>query len=218
MDYNEKNALTKIMRSINFNVIDKVLSFTKFENQKSLILPEVCFAGRSNVGKSSLINSLLNRKSIARTSKRPGQTKTILFYRIDNYFSLVDVPGYGYAEISKKNVSDISTLLNQYFISSKNLKIVCVLIDSRHGIKKIDLEFLDFLKKSKLNYKLVFTKSDKLAQANKEKFLENFNIIQQDSFKKILFTSTKTKEGIKELKRFILKNISENEKRTYKNI
>ena len=102
MDYNEKNSLTQNMRSINFNFIDKILSFKKFENQKSLILPEVCFAGRSNVGKSSLINSLLNRKSIARTSKRPGQTKTILFYRIDNYFSLVDVPGYGYAEISKK--------------------------------------------------------------------------------------------------------------------
>ena len=175
------------MRSINFNVIDKVLSFTKFENQKSLILPEVCFAGRSNVGKSSLINSLLNRKSIARTSKRPGQTKTILFYRIDNYFSLVDVPGYGYAEISKKYVSDISILLYQYFISSKNLKIVCVLIDSRHGIKKIDLDFLAFLKKSKLNYKLVFTKSDKLAQANKEKFIETFNIIQQDSLIKYFY-------------------------------
>jgi GTP-binding protein len=202
------------MRSINFNFIDKVLSFKKFENHKRLILPEVCFAGRSNVGKSSLINSLLNRKSIARTSKRPGQTKTILFYRIDNYFSLVDVPGYGYAEISKKNVYEISTLLNQYFISSKNLKIVCVLIDSRHGIKKIDLEFLSFLKKNKLNYKLVLTKSDKITHANKEKVLETFDIIKQDSHKKILFTSTKTKEGIKELKRFILKNISENEKRT----
>ena len=206
------------MRSINFNFIDKVLSFKKFENQKSLILPEVCFAGRSNVGKSSLINSLLNRKSIARTSKRPGQTKTILFYRIDDYFSLVDVPGYGYAEISKKKVSDISSLLNQYFIASKNLKIVFVLIDSRHGIKKIDLDFLSFLKKNKLNYKLVLTKSDKLTQVNKEKVLETSNFIKHDSYQKILFTSTKTKEGIKELKRFILNNVSENEKRTTKNI
>ena len=202
------------MKSINFNFIDKVLSFKKFENQKNLILPEICFAGRSNVGKSSLINSLLNRKSIARTSKRPGQTKTILFYRIDNYFSLVDVPGYGYAEVSKKSVSDISIALNQYFTNSKNLKIVCVLIDSRHGLKKIDLEFLSFLEKNKLKYKLVLTKSDKLTQVNKEKVLETFSIIKQDSIQKIIFTSTKTKEGIKELKRFILKNISENEKRT----
>ena len=109
------------MKSINFNFIDKVLSFKKFEYQKSLILPEVCFAGRSNVGKSSLINSLLNRKSIARTSKRPGQTKTILFYRIDNYFSLVDVPGYGYAEISKKML-----LKYQYYLIN-TLQLVKIL-------------------------------------------------------------------------------------------
>ena len=92
------------MRLINFFAIDKVLSYEKFENDQTqtLSLPEVCFAGRSNVGKSTLINALLNRKKLARVSKRPGQTKTIIFYRIDNYFSLVDLPGYGYAELSKK--------------------------------------------------------------------------------------------------------------------
>ena len=202
------------MKSINFNFIDKVLSFKKFEYQKSLILPEVCFAGRSNVGKSSLINSLLNRKSIARTSKRPGQTKTILFYRIDNYFSLVDVPGYGYAEVSKKNVTAISILLNQYFTISKNIKIVCVLIDSRHGLKKMDLEFLSFLEKNKLYYKLVLTKTDKLTKSNKEKVLKNLSNLENKTSYKILFTSTKTKEGIKELKNDILQIISKNEKRT----
>ena len=202
------------MKSINFNFIDKVLSFKKFEYQKSLILPEVCFAGRSNVGKSSLINSLLNRKSIARTSKRPGQTKTILFYRIDNCFSLVDVPGYGYAEISKKNVTEISILLNQYFTISKNIKIVCVLIDSRHGLKKMDLEFLSFLEKNKLYYKLVLTKTDKLTKSNKEKILKNLSNFENKTPYKILFTSTKTKEGIKELKNDILQIISKNEKRT----
>ncbi len=202
------------MKSINFNFIDKVLSFKKFEYQKNLILPEVCFAGRSNVGKSSLINSLLNRKNIARTSKRPGQTKTILFYRIDNYFSLVDVPGYGYAEISKKNVTEISMLLNQYFTISKNIKIVCVLIDSRHGLKKMDLEFLSFLEKNKLYFKLVLTKTDKLTKSNKEKILKNLSNFEKKPSYKILFTSTKTKEGIKELKNDILQIISKNEKRT----
>ena len=206
------------MKSINFNFIDKVLSFKKFEYQKSLILPEVCFAGRSNVGKSSLINSLLNRKSIARTSKRPGQTKTVLFYRIDNYFSLVDVPGYGYAEISKKNVTEISILLNQYFTISKNIKIVCVLIDSRHGLKKMDLEFLSFLEKNKLYYRLVLTKTDKLTKSNKEKILKNLSNFENKTPYKILFTSTKTKEGIKELKRDIIKIISKNEKKAYSNI
>ena len=199
------------MKSINFNFIDKVLSFKKFEIQKNLYLPEVCFAGRSNVGKSSLINSLLNRKSIARTSKRPGQTKTILFYRIDNYFSLVDVPGYGYAEVSKKSVSALSNLLNQYFTVSKNLKIVCVLIDARHGLKEIDLKFLSFLESNKLNYKIVLTKSDKLSDSNKEKVLKTIYQFQKETFFKILFTSTKTKEGIKELKRDILQIISKDE-------
>ena len=199
------------MKSINFNFIDKVLSFKKFEIQKNLYLPEVCFAGRSNVGKSSLINSLLNRKSIARTSKRPGQTKTILFYRIDNYFSLVDVPGYGYAEVSKKNVSALSNLLNQYFTVSKNLKMVCVLIDARHGLKEIDLKFLSFLESNKLNYKIVLTKSDKLSDSNKEKVLKTIYQFQKETFFKILFTSTKTKEGIKELKRDILQIISKDE-------
>ena len=200
------------MKSINFNFVDKVLSFKKFDVQKELILPEVCFAGRSNVGKSSLINSLLNRKNIARTSKSPGQTKTILFYRIDNYFSLVDVPGYGYAETSKKNIADISILLNQYFTISKNLKIVCVLIDSRHGLKEMDLEFLSFLKKNKLNFMFILTKSDKLSLSNKEKILKTFSWLEKELFFKIIFTSTKTKEGIKELKRDILKIISKNEK------
>ena len=202
------------MKSINFNFIEKVLSFKKFDVQKDLILPEVCFAGRSNVGKSSLINSLLNRKNIARTSKKPGQTKTILYYRIDNYFSLVDVPGYGYAETSKKNVTEISILLNEYFTISKNLKIVCVLIDSRHGLKKIDLEFLSFLEKNKLNYMFILTKSDKLTFSNKEKVLKTFSQFEKEHFFKIIFTSTKTKEGIKELRRDLLQIISKNENKT----
>ena len=202
------------MKSINFNFIEKVLSFKKFDVQKDLILPEVCFAGRSNVGKSSLINSLLNRKNIARTSKKPGQTKTILYYRIDNYFSLVDVPGYGYAETSKKNVTEISMLLNEYFTISKNLKIVCVLIDSRHGLKKIDLEFLSFLEKNKLIYMFILTKSDKLSLSNKEKVLKTFSQFEKKRFFKIIFTSTKTKEGIKELRRDLLQIISKNENKT----
>ena len=202
------------MKSINFNFIDKVLSFKKFDFQKNLILPEVCFAGRSNVGKSSLINSLLNRKNIARTSKRPGQTKTILFYRIDNYFSLVDVPGYGYAETSKKNVNEISILLNQYFTISKNLKLVCMLIDSRHGLKEMDLEFLSFLEKNKINFMFILTKSDKISLSNKEKTLETFKLLKKENVLKIIFTSTKTKEGIKELRRDLLQIISKNENKT----
>ena len=125
------------MKHINFNSVDRVLSYDKFFNYKQLLLPEICFAGRSNVGKSSLINSLLNRKGLAKVSKKPGQTKKIIYYRIDQYFSLVDIPGYGYAGISKKKISEMSELLHAYFTNSKNLKLVYVLIDSRQGIKKL---------------------------------------------------------------------------------
>ncbi len=200
------------MRPINFNSIDKVLSYAKYENYKELILPEVCFAGRSNVGKSSLINSILNRKRIAKVSKNPGQTKTIIFYRIDNFFSLVDVPGYGFADLSKKKISEMSELLHNYFTNSINLKNVYVLIDSRHGIKEIDLDFLSFLNKNKLVYKYVFTKSDKLTEIDKKKISNTFHKENYLLANPIIFTSSKTKEGIKELKGNILKVISENEK------
>ena len=202
------------MRLINFFAIDKVLSYEKFENDQTqtLSLPEVCFAGRSNVGKSTLINALLNRKKLARVSKRPGQTKTIIFYRIDNYFSLVDLPGYGYAELSKKKVAELSKLLNQYFTKSRSLKVVYVLIDSRHGIKNIDLEFLLFLKERGLIYKYIFTKSDKLTESEKKKILNTFHKEEKISSLPIIFTSGKTKEGIKELKGNILKVISKNGK------
>ena len=140
------------MRHINFNSVERVLSFKKFEFNKELFLPEICFAGRSNVGKSSLVNSLLNRKDLARVSKQPGQTKKILFYRIDNFFSLVDVPGYGYAALSKKKIAEMSMLLNSYFSSTKNLKRVYILIDSRQGIKEIDINFLDFLNQNNLQF------------------------------------------------------------------
>ncbi len=200
------------MKNINFNSLERVLSFTNFQNCKELTLPEVCFAGRSNSGKSSLINSLLNRKKIARTSKIPGQTKTIVFYRIDKYFSLVDVPGYGYAGISKKKIVEVSALLKNYFLKSKNLKKVYVLLDSRHGIKDIDLDFLLFLEKSNLSYNCIFTKSDKLTKDTKKEFIND--LCEEDFFKGSLpiFTSSKTKEGIKELKGNILKVIENNEK------
>ena len=200
------------MRPINFNSIDRVLSYVKYENHKELFLPEVCFAGRSNVGKSSLINSLLNRKGLAKVSKRPGQTKSIIFYRVDKYFSLVDLPGYGYAALSKKRISEMSELLRDYFTKTNNLKSVYILIDSRHGIKNIDLEFLLFLKKNKLHYKYIYTKSDKLTESEKKKILNSFNKENFLSAFPIIFTSSKTREGIKELKGNILKVISKNEK------
>ena len=202
------------MRHINFNSVERVLSFKKFEFNKELFLPEICFAGRSNVGKSSLVNSLLNRKDLARVSKQPGQTKTILFYRIDNFFSLVDVPGYGYAALSKKKIAEMSMLLNSYFSSTKNLKIVYILIDSRQGIKEIDINFLDFLNQNKLQYNYILTKSDKIRQDDKKEIIYKLTKEKGIPLFDIIFTSSKTKEGIKELKRNILNELLKNEKCT----
>ena len=202
------------MRHINFSSVERVLSFKKFEFNKELFLPEICFAGRSNVGKSSLVNSLLNRKDLARVSKQPGQTKTILFYRIDNFFSLVDVPGYGYAALSKKKIAEMSMLLNSYFSSTKNLKRVYILIDSRQGIKEIDINFLDFLNQNKLQYNYIFTKSDKIRQDDKKEIIYKLTKEKGIPLFDIIFTSSKTKEGIKELKRNILNELLKNEKCT----
>jgi len=202
------------MRHINFNSVERVLSFKKFEFNKELFLPEICFAGRSNVGKSSLVNSLLNRKDLARVSKQPGQTKTILFYRIDNFFSLVDVPGYGYAALSKKKIAEMSMLLNSYFSSTKNLKRVYILIDSRQGIKEIDINFLDFLNQNKLQYNYILTKSDKIRQDDKKEIIYKLTKEKGIPLFDIIFTSSKTKEGIKELKRNILNELLKNEKCT----
>ena len=203
------------MRLVNFNSIDRVLSYEKYGNYNDFALPEICFAGRSNVGKSSLINCLLNRKSLARVSKKPGQTKKIIFYRVDKYFSLVDLPGYGYANVSKKKIDDISELLYSYFINSRKLKRVYVLIDSRHGIKRNDLEFLSFLNKNELIYRYIFTKSDKLSEVDRKKILnDNLRKISSTNFAHTIFTSSKTKEGMKELKANMLKVISENEEKS----
>ncbi len=202
------------MRHINFNSVERVLSFKKFEFNKELFLPEICFAGRSNVGKSSLVNSLLNRKDLARVSKQPGQTKKILFYRIDNFFSLVDVPGYGYAALSKKKIAEMSMLLNSYFSSTKNLKRVYILIDSRQGIKEIDINFLDFLNQNKLQYNYILTKSDKIRQDDKKEIIYKLTKEKGIPLFDIIFTSSKTKEGIKELKRNILNELLKNEKCT----
>ncbi len=202
------------MRYINFNSVERVLSFNKFECNNELFLPEICFAGRSNVGKSSLVNSLLNRKDLARVSKQPGQTKTILFYRIDKFFSLVDVPGYGYAALSKKKIAEMSKLLNSYFSGTKNLKKVYILIDSRQGIKDMDLNFLDFLNQNKLRYHYIFTKSDKIKPDDKKNIIYKLTNEKEMSSFDIIFTSSKTKEGIKELKNNILSELSKNEKCT----
>ncbi|MCQ2283587.1 MAG: ribosome biogenesis GTP-binding protein YihA/YsxC [Bacteroidales bacterium] len=129
-------------------------------------LPEYAFIGRSNVGKSSLINMLVNNKSLAKTSSKPGKTQTINHFLINKNWYLVDLPGYGYASISKAMRAKWQKMINDYFRLRENLQVVFVLIDSRLEPQKIDLEFIENLGEMQIPFALIFTKADKLS-ANK---------------------------------------------------
>jgi len=138
-------------------------------------LPQVAFSGRSNVGKSSLINSLLNRKNLARVSGEPGKTITINFYDIDKKLYLVDLPGYGYAKRTYEDKKRWSALTDGYFTGNKNidaLRLVCQLVDSRTGPTSDDLDMLYYLREVGLPHIIVATKTDKLNATEKNKFLE----------------------------------------------
>ena len=136
-------------------------------------LPQIAFSGRSNVGKSSLINSLLQRKSLARVSGEPGKTITINFYDIDKKLYLVDLPGYGYAKRTFEDKKKWSALTDGYFTGNRNidsLKLVCQLIDSRIGPTEDDLDMLYYLREADLPHIIVATKTDKLNATEKAKF------------------------------------------------
>jgi GTP-binding protein len=125
-------------------------------------LPEIAFVGRSNVGKSSLVNALTGRRMLARTSNTPGRTRQLNFFFLDNRLMLVDLPGYGYAEASKSAIQEWTRLMQAYLRSRAALRRVCVLIDSRHGVKEPDRPFMKLCDAAGLSYQVVLTKTDKL--------------------------------------------------------
>ena len=147
-------------------------------------IPEYAFIGRSNVGKSSLINMLMGRKDLAKTSGKPGKTQLINHFKINNNWFLVDLPGYGYAKISKKKRTIFQYFIENYFKERQQLVCTFVLIDSRHDPQKIDLEFMQFLGENKIPFCIVFTKADKLGSSKLNK--------QIISYKKKLLTSWET--------------------------
>ncbi|MCB1538034.1 MAG: YihA family ribosome biogenesis GTP-binding protein [Rhodospirillales bacterium] len=135
-------------------------------------LPEIAFAGRSNVGKSSLINALLGRKSLVRTSGTPGQTRALNFFRIGDFFTLVDMPGYGFAKASKTDQKIWQDLMRGYLRGRVPLRLVCVLVDSRHGLKDSDREMLRLLDQAAVPTRLVLTKGDECKPAEQQAVLE----------------------------------------------
>jgi len=151
-------------------------------------MPEYAFVGRSNVGKSSLINMLLERKQIAKTSQTPGKTQLINHFLINGNWYLVDLPGYGFAKISKSKRSDFSKIIKDYSEYRKNLVCLFVLVDSRHKPQKNDLLFIEWLGEKQIPFSIVFTKTDKLAKLTREKNIEEY--------KKVLLTDWETLPGI----------------------
>lgn len=163
-------------------------------------LPEIMFCGRSNVGKSSMINCLLGRKSLARTSEKPGKTATINYYEINRKLFLVDLPGYGYARVSQAEKDKWARFMQAYFNFESNKKLAVSLVDLRHGPSAADMEMAVFLEQAGIPYWIVATKADKLSKTAAEKNLEELKEIYADFHPmRILAFSSKTKQGREEL-------------------
>lgn len=186
---------------IRFDKAEFEAAFGTFSQIPKSTLPEIAFAGRSNVGKSSLLNKLFNRKSLARVSSVPGKTITINFYKIDEY-RLVDLPGYGYAKVARGEKRRWAEMMEGYFQSGRDLKLVVQLIDMRHAPSKDDMIMLDFLKQSGYPFMIVFTKSDKLNKTERAKRLAAFEeeLADYSDILKIPFSATKG-EGAEEIKK-----------------
>tara|TARA_B100001063_G_scaffold155871_1_gene145428 strand:+ start:40 stop:642 length:603 start_codon:yes stop_codon:yes gene_type:complete len=175
-------------------------------------LPEFAFVGRSNVGKSSLINSLLNNKSIAKISSKPGKTLLINHFRINDKLYIVDLPGYGYATVSKKIKEDIKTMHKNYFKLRKELLYTFLLIDIRHDIQKKDIEFMEFLIDNYCPFVIIFTKSDKLKINQLDVQIDNLKEQLSkywEDLPKMFVTSSKNKLGINEIHSFIESSLNE---------
>ena len=137
-------------------------------------IPEYAFIGRSNVGKSSLINMLMERRHLAKTSSTPGKTQLINHFKINNSWDLVDLPGYGYARVSKKKKATFQKYIENYFLQRKQLVCSFILIDCRHDPQKIDLDFMQFLGENFIPFSIIFTKADKLTPAKLEKQINRY--------------------------------------------
>jgi GTP-binding protein len=174
--------------------------------------PEIAFAGRSNVGKSSLINALTGRASLARTSHTPGRTQQLNFFNVQDRFNLVDMPGYGYAAVSKQKVADWTRLITDYLKGRASLARVYVLIDSRHGLKDLDRDILTVLDKSAVSYQIVLTKIDQIKPGERERRIAEVaaeTAKRVAAYPEVLATSSQSGAGMGELRAAVLQLLRE---------
>lgn len=153
-----------------------VMGVARIDDLPADILPEVAFAGRSNVGKSSLINALTGRKTLARTSNTPGRTQQLNFFNLGDRLTIVDLPGYGYAKAPKGEVDRWNRLIRKYLKGRVGLRRLCVLIDARHGLKVSDRQVMDMLDEAAVVYQIVLTKADKVKAGDLAKRREEITV------------------------------------------
>lgn len=162
-------------------------------------LPEIVLAGKSNVGKSSFINAMINRKSLARTSSSPGKTRQLNFYNMDDIFYFVDLPGYGYSEMSKKEQAKVSESINLYLKKRKNINLIILLVDIRHAPGENDKIMLDYIKNTGRRYIVIASKSDKIAKTKVANYVENLSNKLDVPADLIFSFSSETKSTVNEL-------------------
>ena len=182
------NTYSLIMQ-INFSNTTFVKSAPSLKDAPQGQFPEVLLVGKSNVGKSSLINALCNKKALAFTSSKPGHTRLLNYYNIDNKIYLVDAPGYGFAKGGFDLDKLFGEMMNNYFSNAKRLRLILVLLDSRRELSENDIDIINFIREKDINHLLIFTKVDKVNQSEKAQLLKHLKEIgiEQDE---IIFTST----------------------------
>ena len=193
-----------------------VKSSQKWQECPEPNMPEYAFIGRSNVGKSSLINAMMNHKDLAKTSQTPGKTQLINNFLVNDSWSLTDLPGYGYAKVSKSLRKDFEKLITNYILNRRNLVNLFVLVDVRHTPQKIDMEFMQWLGESSVPFSIVFTKADKMKSGGADRNVEAYKtelLKTWEELPDIYITSAEKKTGTEE----ILKYISETNQFLIKN-
>ena len=189
--------------AINFNKAEFILSATVPAQFVHDGLPQVAFAGRSNVGKSSVINRVVNRKNFARVGASPGKTTQINYFKIDGRLYLVDLPGYGYAKVSKAERDRWAELIGDFFDSERSFNLVVSLVDIRHDPSKLDHDMIDYLQGNEFNFIVCLTKADKLSRTQQARQAAAIKKQLNVPAENVIITSSQTGTGIDELKRRI---------------